>query len=323
MHNKSCLNKCKQDDDRTNRLVVEINTLRTQLDQQDALLCDLLMENISPRLVGCIEVCLSTRSNAFKIGGLTMTIKPEDGMLSVNRIGSLEHIQHFDMRSWQGRVFVTTDLHGCYDLLHDALKEVAFNPVFDKLFVCGDLCDRGPDSRYVLDYLDEPWFHSICGNHDAMFIEAHESNWDDNNRSVVNLWINGGQWAWDLSEQQRDAICDVFKTLPLAIELQFEFGTVGLIHAEVPGRSWDSFKGITEAELTWNGLAVAQWARSKISNADPSVIGGIDLVISGHTPTKDGDPVILGNQLFIDSGCFFRDKINLIEINKELLEKYV
>ncbi|MBZ0074391.1 metallophosphoesterase [Bordetella hinzii] len=32
----------------------------------------------------------------------------------------------------------------------------------------GDLVDRGPESADVLKWLERPWFHAICGNHDLM-----------------------------------------------------------------------------------------------------------------------------------------------------------
>ncbi|MGY0658121.1 metallophosphoesterase [Bordetella bronchiseptica] len=36
------------------------------------------------------------------------------------------------------------------------------------MFSVGDLADRGPESVDVLKWLERPWFHAICGNHDRM-----------------------------------------------------------------------------------------------------------------------------------------------------------
>lgn len=42
-----------------------------------------------------------------------------------------------------GRDFFTTDLHGCYDLLHEQLRLNAFDSTKDRLFVGGDWCRMG------------------------------------------------------------------------------------------------------------------------------------------------------------------------------------
>ena len=34
-------------------------------------------------------------------------------------IGSQGHIAQYDLRGFNGRAFLVTDLHGCYDLLHE------------------------------------------------------------------------------------------------------------------------------------------------------------------------------------------------------------
>lgn len=237
-------------------------------------------------------------------------------------IGNLNHIQHFDLRSFNGRIFFVSDVHGCYDLLHDKLREVSFDSSRDKLFACGDWTDRGPDSKHVLDYLSEPWIHSIQGNHEQMFIDAYESGWAEENRSVWTLLQNGGIWAFMLEDDHAKAICEMFKSLPLAMELDTKWGTIGLVHAEVPFNDWNEFKKITNAEFEWDGKATLQWARTRYKTQDTKMIHGIDLVISGHTPTSDGEPQLLGNQLFIDGGAHFRDNVNLIEINQETMERY-
>ena len=76
-------------------------------------------------------------------------------------IGSQKHIHQYDLRDFKGRIFFTTDLHGHYELLHQKLKEVSFDSTRDMLFVGGDWCDRGPDSKHIMDYIYEPWLHSI------------------------------------------------------------------------------------------------------------------------------------------------------------------
>jgi serine/threonine protein phosphatase 1 len=239
-------------------------------------------------------------------------------------IGSCNHVAQFNLRNFKGRIFVVSDLHGHYDLLHDALKEVGFNSDTDLLFVLGDWTDRGPDSRYVLDYVNEPWIHSISGNHEIMFVEGFESHWHPTNRSVLTLKAHGGDWIWNsgLTDLDKILIHEAFKNMPIGMELLLPNDKkVAMIHAEVPYNDWNQFLNISSAELEWDGLATAQWARTRYSRSDDVLVKNVDLVMVGHTPTDSGLCEKLGNVLYIDGGSFFNYRINLVEINNEFMEK--
>lgn len=218
------------------------------------------------------------------------------------------HIKSYG-RNLKGRDFFTTDVHGHYDLLHEKLREVAFDNTKDRLFSGGDWCDRGPDSKHVLDYLCEPWIYSVQANHETMVIQAFEDELKGN--AALMLYTNGGQWFFDLTHSEQQMIVDVFKSLPLAIEID---NKIGIVHAEVPYGSWGKFKAMTDAELRWNGEATAQWARTKYDRQDKTDVAGIATVLVGHTPTKSGEVEQLGNVHYCDLGSFFRDKISFLEL---------
>lgn len=227
-------------------------------------------------------------------------------------VGVCNHIMQFDLREFKGRVFFATDLHGCYDLLHEQLTIHGFDREKDILILGGDMCDRGPDSQYVLDYLDLAWAWCIQGNHEKIFIDAYEEEWCGPNTNC--LLVNGGEWIKDLSVSHAKMIYQTFKELPLAIELLLPTEKVGIVHAAVPYRDWDQFTNITKAELEWNGFSAAQWTRDSYRDKDTSIVKGIDRVFVGHNPTDSGDIEVLGNVWHCDLGCFFRDKIAFVEI---------
>lgn len=54
----------------------------------------------------------------------------------------MNHIKVLDFTKPKGRVLFTTDLHGHYDLLHDKLREVAFDSTKDVLICGGDWCGQ-------------------------------------------------------------------------------------------------------------------------------------------------------------------------------------
>lgn len=229
-------------------------------------------------------------------------------------IGSQNHIHQYDMRAFKGRIFFTTDLHGSYDLLHEKLREVGFDSKKDLLFVGGDWTDRGTDSHYVLDYLDEPWIISIQANHEDVFIGAYEEGFDERKAYSGCLFDNGGDWAKLLTPQHAKAIYERFKELPIAIELLLPTETVGIIHAEVPYCDWDLFKTMVETEYRWDGKNTAQWGRDKYRYSNESNVKNIDRVLVGHTPTNSGVVEVLGNVWYCDLGSHFRQKIALVEI---------
>lgn len=236
-------------------------------------------------------------------------------------IGTCNHIAQYDLRDFKGRIFAVSDLHGHYDLLHLALREVGFNSTKDKLFVLGDWTDRGPDSKHVLDYVNEPWVESLRGNHCQMFIDGFESHWHPNNRSVLTLKAHGGDWIWNsgLTDLDKILIHEAFSAMPLGIELLLSHGRkVGMVHAEVPYHDWDKWVDIVESERE-HTQAVALWARRWYDSQFTGQVKGVDFVMVGHTPTDSGNIERLGNMLFIDGGSFFNDNVNLVEINDKLL----
>ena len=233
-------------------------------------------------------------------------------------IGSCGHIAQLDLREFKGRVFFVSDVHGHYDKLYAALRDVAFKSDTDILISGGDWTDRGPDSKYVLDWLHEPWVHSVRGNHEEIFIGAVDENWEGRNTNC--LISNGGYWVTELKDGEVNAIYDAFKSLPLGIELLMPHGRkIGVVHAEVPGYDWQFFKNVTADELSWNEQAVAQWARRWYDRGYKAQVAGVDFVLVGHTPTDTGNVEQHGNMVFTDAGCFFRDQLNLIELNDEFM----
>ncbi|MBW4934619.1 symmetrical bis(5'-nucleosyl)-tetraphosphatase [Marinobacter sp. F4206] len=60
------------------------------------------------------------------------------------------------------------DIQGCYDRLRDVLAQVSFSPSRDRLWVAGDLINRGPASLDTLRYIESLGSSAVVvlGNHD-------------------------------------------------------------------------------------------------------------------------------------------------------------
>lgn len=67
------------------------------------------------------------------------------------------------------------DIQGCLDPLQCLLKKIEFNPVKDKLWLAGDVINRGPDSLATLRFLYKmrDSITLVLGNHDLHFIAVY------------------------------------------------------------------------------------------------------------------------------------------------------
>lgn len=216
-------------------------------------------------------------------------------------------IKHFT-RNTAGRDLVVGDIHGHFTKLQRALDAAGFDPAAgDRLFSVGDLVDRGPESSLVLEWLANPWFHSVQGNHEDMAIRW---GWPICRMDRDLYARNGGAWNISNTKPERLAISDALSVLPLAIEVETEHGLVGIIHAE-PTEDWDELRAILQDETTQRSRLkrlreCLLWDRSRVEEGYQSVIKGLRAAVVGHTPVKR--PSWLGSVLYIDTGAWASDE---------------
>jgi bis(5'-nucleosyl)-tetraphosphatase (symmetrical) len=67
------------------------------------------------------------------------------------------------------------DIQGCYRAFKTLLEKIAFNPEYDRLWIAGDLVNRGEGSLETLEYLYsiKESVDIILGNHDITLIAAY------------------------------------------------------------------------------------------------------------------------------------------------------
>lgn len=212
-------------------------------------------------------------------------------------MAAVEHYQ----RNTKGRAFVIGDLHGCYNTLQALLEKLHFDKDTDVLYSVGDLVDRGPDSIQCLSLVKEPWFHAVRGNHEAFICQYFQ----DPDMGRTHL-ANGGEWFYDLSQEGKQAVRDLALTLPFSLDIQTDFGLIGLVHAGVwenwPDHcaTWECHREISKT-LTAKLYHRTLWSRTRLRNNDQSPVAGVHLVMVGHSPVPQ--PTLLGNTLYVDTGC--------------------
>ena len=172
----------------------------------------------------------------------------------------------------QGRDFVCGDIHGSYSCVNAFMKGVNFDKSVDRLISVGDLIDRGPENEKCLMFLNEPWFHSVRGNHEELMDEYFRGVFPG-----TFYWTrNGGEWGSNYpqdssvtGESIRKLVTDKLANLPDLITVDLPNGKVyHVLHAELYSNRElsdedlkDSKKFATISEvLTADGKCVS-WGR--------------------------------------------------------------
>lgn len=203
-------------------------------------------------------------------------------------------IHHFEQNT-RGRDYVVGDIHGHFSRLHSQLDRF-FNPETDRLFSVGDLVDRGPESHLAADWLNQPWFHSVLGNHEQLIIDAHSGDRGSIGCSVMN----GGKWFQELDHNSRDRIVGCLMNLPFGISVDTAHGLVGIVHADIPYNCWSQFKNSIKDSRVKN---YALWSRDRVRGEVKFTIQDLVALYVGHTPVKTGT-VLDGNIHYMDNGAW-------------------
>lgn len=208
-----------------------------------------------------------------------------------------------------GRDFAVGDIHGHFSRLQAALDTVAFDPEIDRLFSVGDLVDRGPECRDVLDWLTKPWFHPVRGNHDDYVCRFDTCN--------VDNWVyNGGAWFAGLAWDEQREFAAQFRELPIAIEVETTEGLIGIVHADCPLQSWDELRQELEAPESAKRLKLVQnscmWSRTRIQDGATNGVERLRALVVGHTPLRQ--PIALGNVHHIDTAGWMDGHFTLLNL---------
>jgi serine/threonine protein phosphatase 1 len=201
-------------------------------------------------------------------------------------------------RNERGRDFAVGDIHGCFTALARGLDSISFDPAVDRLFSVGDLVDRGPESLQALEWLDKPWFHAICGNHDFM---AWRSALGIPYREVSHA-LNGGGWLEKVAGARRSQLGRQLRALPLALEVETSLGLVGMVHADCPFDDWREMQQVAWAGIDQAGTVAhcCLWSVERYTRQYASPVKNVRAVLHGHMTVRYVK--VLGNVYFIDTG---------------------
>lgn len=219
-----------------------------------------------------------------------------------------DFLQSFPINS-SGNDYAVGDIHGCFSQVRQGLEKISFNYKTDRLFCVGDLIDRGPESQHALEWLQQPWFHAVRGNHEAMAIQGAEG------QGQFEHIHGGGEWFYKLSHEQQLQFKAAFDQLPYLIEVQTLLGPIGITHADCPYNNWERIK---EVPLDDIDLQCCLWSRERLRNPFLNDIDNVRAMIQGHSIVSEMR--ILGNIYFIETGGWIGSEGHWTFLNLQTLE---
>ena len=201
-------------------------------------------------------------------------------------------------RNAAGRDFAVGDIHRCFSHLSRSLQAIGFDESVDRLFSVGDLVDRGLESNQVLEWLAQPWFFAICGNHDFMTWRSALGR----PYAEVDHLAHGGGWLGMLAQDEQRRIGTGLAALPLALEVETAAGLVGLVHADCPFDDWQEMQAVPweSVEPTSSVGECCLWSFERYTRRYAAPVRNVRAVVHGHVVVKA--PEVLGNVHFIDTG---------------------
>ncbi|MBK5003643.1 serine/threonine protein phosphatase [Pseudomonas sp. S32] len=208
-----------------------------------------------------------------------------------------------------GRDLAVGDIHGHFDRLQLSLDAVGFNPQQDRLFSVGDLVDRGPHSQAVLQWLAQPWFHAVQGNHEALAITLVRGGRLD----LAMYHAAGGAWFIGLPRNEQLRFVEQFEQLPIALEVETAAGPIGLLHADCPFDDWGVLRTWLELDDDPDVREVCQWSRRRLKAGDTRPVNGLRGLLVGHTPVPQVKQ--LGNVWHLDTGGWANGHFSLLDMH--------
>lgn len=277
--------------------------------------------------------CISEETKKINIDSKEQTIDNENTEQSVNQIQKIEKqkshkglfkkLQKNKTESQmktkpinnESNLYVCSDLHGQFELYKTIISQLKEG---DKLYILGDVIDRGPDGiRILQDILQrQEQIELFVGNHELMMIQ---SLFIENEKEKQN-WIreaNGGRKTYEdflkLSIEDQEKIKDLLLQSTVHREITVNGEDIYLVHAKADKLS-DKKKETVEEYLTEHRekeLYDSVWARvNDTKENDSSEVWQEDEIgkdniftVIGHTPTDNNKIEVHDNYAIIDCGA--------------------
>jgi serine/threonine protein phosphatase 1 len=213
-------------------------------------------------------------------------------------------------------LYAIGDVHGRYDLITKLYSKIiehiddTDDPSGAQIIFLGDMIDRGPQSKEVLDFLmsrqdtDHTKHVFLLGNHEELMVQSHKGD-----RNAHRIWMgNGGQKTlksfditipYYISEMQRTLAPYVewMESLPF----YYEYGDYVFSHSGYFRWDFQVSLDYQKEHLIWGRVSKGYYK------------GYSKCVVHGHDATF-GDPFVESNRVNIDTGGWYHDMNYLMAV---------
>lgn len=221
-------------------------------------------------------------------------------------------------------VAIFGDVHGESFKLRALINKIVLKYGKTDFYAVGDLIDRGPDSKGVLDTCIEHGIPSILGNHEIWFHQLLNTGVFD--QDTAHHFMMGGRATLDSYglhpyKPQRDSVPDEHREyilgLPLYRKIEVAGATYWLIHAGAKEALVAGIREVSENVAKENGLAEVSddllmevievvapggltWDHYRDGDEMYRFQNGA-VQVFGHTPLLQ--PLDAGHFIALDTGC--------------------
>ena len=188
-------------------------------------------------------------------------------------------------------LYACSDIHGQHKLFTRMLKDIGFGKN-DKLYLLGDLIDRGPNSIDLLqDVMRRKNVMCLLGNHELMMFDHYRGNKEH------DFWLNGSNGGCitkknfdNISFFMKNKILNFIENMYLQIEVEIGGRKILLSHAsfvsEAGSMKWKDGDPNRVFDVVWN----SPWRGWKYGNYDVYKHDGGRFHVIGHVPVQSIKP---------------------------------
>ncbi|MDD3988305.1 MAG: fructose-bisphosphatase class III [Candidatus Omnitrophica bacterium] len=214
------------------------------------------------------------------------------------------------------RIFVLSDIHGCYNELEQLLSKVNFDNEKDKLICLGDVCDRGSHVKECIDRLMQMKnLIYIMGNHDLWTLQFLNK--------TINRFDEQGWWRQGGRETMESLGGDttiykkfLFNAKPYYIDEENRCFVHGGFDIDFPIET-QSIESLVWGRELWREAQHAKIMNEKHGHKD--TISSYKEIFIGHTPTQHIDnkdiPINYLNLWCIDTGKIYGGKLTIMNVD--------
>ena len=202
--------------------------------------------------------------------------------------------------------FIIGDVHGSFSTLIALIAKLPIDGDLSKLVFCGDLIDRGPRSREVVEFVKSNNLDCVKGNHEDLMIKSEEGDYIGPRRASFVWGMNGGDQtreSYQGYETQFAEHLTWMKNLPLYLEYPEIKNSsdryLVVSHSNI-GKVWDWSKERREqmSEQFENSILWDRYGQEDVEEIYNVV---------GHTVQKE--PKIRSFYACIDTGAVFKQNL--------------